>query len=374
MKANCLLVLLFSLFLSSVIHAQNINFEFANIAVNPADSTVTFDVMLTATDPSTYHIAGNCYLDYNSAAFGSNVVTNGRFSMTPLTLVPSPSYTINQQDVFAGTTVNIDWLNISYAFGIPSTYIEVGLVATPLVQVTMKYLDPSEPLNISFDQGTTNGKTQYWDNVTPVIPPPLYAAPHTYGSNINIPPTSLPVEWISFTADRMDSRNIMLRWETALEVNNDHFVVQRSIDAQIFEDLGTVSGMGTVDAPTTYDYLDNTYQANINYYRLKQVDYNGTHTFSSIVEVRFDGKEEDVAFHVFPSPATSFINVESIGRVNDTYTVLIFDQTGREVYRGELNEEHTRRVIPVGKLVQGIYNYEIISGLEIKKLGRFLKL
>lgn len=373
MKANCLRFLFISLFLSSVIHAQNINFEFANVSVSPADSTVTFDIMMQATSSNTFHIAGNCYIDYNSAAFGTNVVTNGRFSLSPLSLVPLPDYSTNQQDVFGGTTVNIDWSNFSYFFA-PNGFVEVGTVASPLVRVTMKYQDPSEPLNISFNQANTNGKTQYWDNVNFMSPPPLYTDPHTYGPNLSIPPTSLPVEWISFTADRMDSRNIMLRWETALEVNNDHFVVQRSIDAQIFEDLGIVDGMGTVDAPTTYNYLDNTYQANINYYRLKQVDYNGTHTFSNIVEVRFDGKEDEVAFHVYPSPATSFVTVETIGRINDVYTVLIFDQIGREVYRGTVDEDSPRKTIPVGDLVEGIYNYEIISGLEIKKLGRFLKL
>jgi hypothetical protein len=201
-----------------------------------------------------------------------------------------------------------------------------------------------------------------------------YNSPHTYSSALIIPPTTLPVEWISFTADRLDSRNIQLRWETDNEVNNDYFVVQRSVDAEFFEDIGEVDGSGNTEEPKTYMFLDNNYQANINYYRLKQVDFNGTFSFSNIVEVRFEGKEDFLAFHVFPSPVRDYLNVQALGKMNNSYQVKIFDQTGRQVYEDFIDKDHHMRRLDVRNWVEGIYNYEIIGGLEIVKTGRILKL
>ena len=370
--------LLFTLFFSlscSVSFAQNLTFSFDDIQVNPADSTLSFAIMMSATVTGTYHIGGNAYVNYNAAAFGSNAVTNGRATVagSPTGLTPAaygnPPGIV---DVFGGNTLNIDWSNLSGAFGAPAGYIEVPTTPDTLVRVTLKYIDPSQPLTISFDQGNTNGKTLWWDNVT--FSPTPYNSPHTYGPSISVPATSLPVEWISFTADRLDSRNIQLRWETANEVNNDYFIVQRSIDGEFFEEIGTVDGKGTTDSPTSYSFLDNTYQANINYYRLKQMDLNGAFNFSNIVEVRFEGKEDFLAFHVFPSPVKDVLTIESLGKITEVYHVNIFDQMGRVVYEVTIDKNHPTRRINVSDLTEGIYNYEVIGGLEIKKTGRFLKI
>jgi hypothetical protein len=360
--------------LSSVIVAQNISLSFDDIQVDPSDSTLSFAIMMSASAPGTYHTGGNIYVTYSTASFGANAASNGRVTLSRAASSLTPnSYTLNVVDVFSGSTLNIDWSNLSVLFGFPSGYLEVPTTPDTLVRVTMKYINPSQAVNIAFDQSTTNGKTLWFDGVNPgtIVP---YNSPHTYSSALIIPPTTLPVEWISFTADRLDSRNIQLRWETDNEVNNDYFVVQRSVDAEFFEDIGEVDGSGNTEEPKTYMFLDNNYQANINYYRLKQVDFNGTFSFSNIVEVRFEGKEDFLAFHVFPSPVRDYLNVQALGKMNNSYQVKIFDQTGRQVYEDFIDKDHHMRRLDVRNWVEGIYNYEIIGGLEIVKTGRILKL
>jgi len=375
MTARTLFTLIFSLLLGSVVSAQTISLSFDDVKVNPSDSTLSFAIMMSASVGGTFHIGGNIYITYSTSSFGTNAVANGRASVTGSPSGLTPAVYGNPPgivDVFGGNTLNIDWSNLSGALGFPSGYVEVPTTPDTLVRVSLKYIDPTQPLAIAIDQANTNGKTLYWDNVT-FIPTP-YASPYNYGSNINVPATSLPVEWISFTADRLDSRNIQLRWETANEVNNDYFIVQRSVDGEIYEEIGRVAGAGTSETPTTYSFLDNSYQANINYYRLKQVDYNGSFNFSNVVEVRFEGKEDFIAFHVYPSPVRDVLTIESLGKINDVYTVRFFDQTGRLMHSCKLDELKSLQRIPVADWSEGLYNYEVISGLEIMKTGRFVKL
>lgn len=381
MKARNSIVLLPLLFLCSLTFGQTLDYSFANITVNPADSTLRFAVLASSSPNSIFHAGGDLYLNYNTAAFGTSIATapantpcGTRFcvSATSAELTGAP-YSIGASNTSA-SIVDINWINFTFFLGTPTAYEITGTPDT-LAHVIMKYIDPTEPLSVSFNQALSNGTVTYWSNA-PATPASIapYGSIYNYGTNISIPATSLPVEYISFTADRLDSRNIQVRWETSAEVNNDYFMVQRSVDGEFFQDIGRVEGAGTTDNPTTYSFLDNSYQANINYYRLKQVDFNGSMHFSNMVEVRFEGKEDFLAFHVYPSPVRTTLKVEALGKITEVYTVKIFDQTGRLMYDGKIDHLKNLRQINVSDWVEGIYNYEIIGGLEIKKTGRFIKL
>ena len=99
-----------------------------------------------------------------------------------------------------------------------------------------------------------------------------------------------PVELVGFSG-KWDNGRIKLNWETASELNNDHFVVERTIDGQSFEALGYIPGAGNTDQITIYAFTDEQPISGINYYRIKQVDFDGRFSYSSILSIanRFSG-------------------------------------------------------------------------------------
>lgn len=97
----------------------------------------------------------------------------------------------------------------------------------------------------------------------------------------------VPVELISFSAE-VQENVISLKWETATEVNNSGFDVERSNDNISFVKLGFIEGKGTTTEKQEYVYRDSDVNGKGKYYyRLKQVDFDGTESYSEIIEVDY---------------------------------------------------------------------------------------
>lgn len=119
----------------------------------------------------------------------------------------------------------------------------------------------------------------------------------------------LPVELIAFTA-KVEGSEVLLEWETASELNNDYFVVERSFDGENFESIGEVTGNGTTKQTSYYEYWDSRPSVGTNYYRLKQVDFDGSFEYSSIIEVKIESNvETQFDLTIYPNP-TSTSNVK----------------------------------------------------------------
>ncbi len=101
----------------------------------------------------------------------------------------------------------------------------------------------------------------------------------------------LPVELISFEAE-LDGDDGLLTWETATEVNNDRFEVERSFDGSNFTYIGEVAGSGTTDVAQQYSYRDEgitSFGAEEIYYRLRQVDFDGSYEYTPIRLIAMSG-------------------------------------------------------------------------------------
>lgn len=391
MKKINLSLLFFLLIFPFVSQAQILTFSIQNMAVTgfAPDFALEFDIYVRSSVPGTYHVAGNIYLNYNTAAFGSFVSNNGNivcpepnnFTCPPLPCPPLELMNPPSQCVYnyyasdnSASILALNWFNL-YFFdntspqSAPDDFKEVGTVDKPLMHVKLVYPDPNIPHGISFNTGLMHPSGGI---------PPFYYKPFANGlsqnyTGIAIDNSNLPVEWLDFTAERLDRSNIQLRWETSREVNNDYFSVQRSVDGRMFEEIGKVKGSGTTSNPTTYAFLDNNYQANVNYYRLKQVDLDGTFSYSKVVEVRFSEEDNYLAFYVYPSPASSRITAELTGRITEQYLFEVFDATGRRVISENVDRDKPKRSFDVSQLPQGIYNYQLIGNDRLIKAGRFLK-
>ena len=134
-------------------------------------------------------------------------------------------------------------------------------------------------------------------------------SPNSFGSESSNSP--LPVELTSFEVEPTNNR-VHLSWETASETNNKQFKVQRRTGEQAFETIGEVEGAGTTYEPQSYQFYDGNPSEGTNYYRLKQVDFDGSHEFSAIKAVNFEGSDRSIDLalkQVSPNPFQREIQV-----------------------------------------------------------------
>lgn len=142
--------------------------------------------------------------------------------------------------------------------------------------------------------------------------------------------TALPVELTSFNVENTKSGH-WLTWETATELNNSHFEIQWSDNGRDFEKIGEVQGHGTTAIAQSYDFINDNFGTKTNYYRLKQVDFDGKFAYSKVVSISSDEAQED--FVVFPNPATEQINIRTTGQGS----LQLIDVTGRILKEENIN-------------------------------------
>jgi parallel beta-helix repeat protein len=136
--------------------------------------------------------------------------------------------------------------------------------------------------------------------------------------------TVLPVELINFRLTKKENTT-QLTWQTASETNNKQFDIERSTDAKTWQNIGTVKGQGNFNTHKNYKFTDEKPQLGINYYRLRQVDFDGKSELSTILSANFSSKTTP---SVFPNPFTKSIVVDN---VNDNEIVTVYDALGRQV-------------------------------------------
>ena len=143
--------------------------------------------------------------------------------------------------------------------------------------------------------------------------------------------TVLPIELTSFSAT-CDGRSSYVMWTTATEKNNDYFSLERSDDAINFVEIARIAGAGNSIEPLSYSYTDYGVYGGDNYYRLVQVDYDGTRTASEIIVtncVEASGEPEVLAY---PNPFNSDLTVELENFGDRPASIEVYDLLGRLVY------------------------------------------
>ena len=169
--------------------------------------------------------------------------------------------------------------------------------------------------------------------------------------------SSLPVQLISFTGEIRNEQTV-LNWKTAAEINNKHFVIERSANGNQYESIGTVAA-GTSNGVNSYSFTDAKLKSGTNFYRLRQVDADGAYKYSKVVIVRLQKGNE--AIKVFPTIATSNINF-NLSTVNATNaTVSIYDTNGKMLIRSQksLTAGANQQGVDVSNLRSGAYFFRI---------------
>lgn len=161
--------------------------------------------------------------------------------------------------------------------------------------------------------------------------------------------TPLPVELIYFRGKTTESGNL-LNWVTTSEFNNDRFVIEYSTNGIAFYPLGEVLGNSNSTTKKDYEFLHARLIGNTHYYRLKQVDFNGSFEYSNIISI----SSESNKITLYPNPTSGI--VEIIG-LNENAVIELSDSFGQQVNSILLNDN----LLNLSNLPNGVYFIRIIS-------------
>ncbi|MEO6284785.1 MAG: C25 family cysteine peptidase [Dyadobacter sp.] len=152
----------------------------------------------------------------------------------------------------------------------------------------------------------------------------------------------LPVDLITFSAIAVGANKVDVTWKTASEIDNSHFIVERSYNAKNFEEIGRVEGKGDKSTESVYTFIDSKPLSGTSYYRLKQVDesfknsdgllVDGNTTLSKIVSVDRQGTS---LVNIYPNPTADFVEISLDAPVKiKSWTILDVNGVTRKTGKG----------------------------------------
>ncbi len=160
---------------------------------------------------------------------------------------------------------------------------------------------------------------------------------------------ALPVEWLNPVAARVKGNNIELSFATAQETNNSHFEVEHSQDGRNYYPIGKIKGEGSSFVETYYKYLDENPSIGKNYYRVRQVDFDGKMEYSNIASARYEIDE----MGIYPNP----VNNEFTLIVKEKQEAVFYNQLGQVVKGVSVNKG--TNTLDVSEFKTGIYYLKI---------------
>ncbi|MNV04456.1 hypothetical protein D3C71_947520 [compost metagenome] len=183
---------------------------------------------------------------------------------------------------------------------------------------------------------------------------------------------SLPIELLTFDGESNTSGN-ELRWETASERNNSHFEIESSIDGTTWTKIGSKQGAGNSTQWISYSFLDREPAANLTYYRLKQLDFDGNYSFSNLISIRgisFDG----VTFS--PNPVDDLLEIRIKAPKNGLVALTFISILGVSIEKQfQLNEGNNLLKLDLSdELSGGIYLLKITNeSSQLISSGKVIK-
>ncbi|MFZ1518316.1 MAG: T9SS type A sorting domain-containing protein [Ignavibacteriaceae bacterium] len=155
----------------------------------------------------------------------------------------------------------------------------------------------------------------------------------------------IPVELVSFLAS-VSGKKVNLTWQTATELNNSGFEIQRKTENSNWLKIGFVNGFGTSTEKNYYSFSDNLTSNETAYYRLKQIDFNGSFSYSKVIKVDFINPIEFTLSQNFPNPFNPSTTISFSLPKQSNVKLIVYNQIGQKVTE-LVNKTHSA----------GTYNY-----------------
>lgn len=164
----------------------------------------------------------------------------------------------------------------------------------------------------------------------------------------NVAMSTLPVNFIGFTAKSENNSSVQLNWSTASEQNADNFSVLHSRNATDWKPVGSIQAGGNSESMHSYSFLHQQPFAGINYYRLQQTDINGSYIFSKIISITI---EYNKVISVYPNPVlrNTYVTVH----LKHSSKIELYNSTGILMLQQYANAGV--HAVSVGSLPAGIY-------------------
>ncbi len=184
------------------------------------------------------------------------------------------------------------------------------------------------------------------------------------GGVVRVTVTSiLPVELVKFEAVNKHE-DVLLLWQTASETNNEGFEIQRSTDGSTWSNIAFINGHGATHSTQSYTFTDERPLSGINYYRLKQMDFDGQFEYSHIVSVEMRKGSQSIS--LFPNPSKGSVTFSLDTDYSGEATLKVFDLMGRAVKTSNLLLEGGPFTtdLDLSNLVAGMYLIEVEMGRQ----------
>lgn len=170
----------------------------------------------------------------------------------------------------------------------------------------------------------------------------------------NATQTPLPIELLDFSAASLNNQYVKLTWQTAAEINNAFFTIERSNNGLDWKATQTIDGAGNTSTIRNYDAIDREPYSGLSYYRLKQTDFNGQYSYSNLVQVRIK-LDETSELKVYPNPTADQITI--LGKNLRKEELRIYNVFGQDVtsLSLQIGADQSRLVLDLSALSKGMY-------------------
>ncbi|MFT5646183.1 MAG: hypothetical protein ACI976_000861, partial [Aureispira sp.] len=170
----------------------------------------------------------------------------------------------------------------------------------------------------------------------------------------------LPIKLLFFEAHRLDKNNVQLNWATESELNNQGFDIERMLDTETaFRAIDWVDGAGNSTSLLNYSLNDPNPHQGISYYRLKQIDFDGSYTYSPIRAVEGSKSTDNSTIQIYPVPTKDHLTIDFSNwkHQNTTAVLKIVDVHGRVLLMKEIamQQNHLIRINEVSNFSPGTY-------------------
>ncbi|MFM7021764.1 MAG: T9SS type A sorting domain-containing protein [Flavobacteriales bacterium] len=308
---------------------------------------------------------GNHILSYDADGFTSGSWANGNdgtlnyyaaFNFSSGTTAVNGSYTGNSTDdtdINCGTTAAPDFVIILNDANVGQIPFRTSSMAT-----NKAFYPVTTALTAGIIKSTTAGNFRLGTAVTSNNAGSSYYYAALAGGN------TLPVELMSFNVKKEEGK-VAIRWSTATEINNDYFTLEKSTDGDNWTVLNEVKGTGNSNTLIEYVEYDTNPASGVNYYRLKQTDYDGQFKYSQTASVGIT--DQNLSLITYPNPISSYMFVEFETKINSNIDASLYNQHGnrvKQVLKNYYEKGVYKVLVYTEDLPAGLYYIRLNTNIE----------
>ena len=219
---------------------------------------------------------------------------------------------------------------------------------------------PGQVMNWNISSNGVNLRTPYSIELNGVTAKLSYSTSATcfnpgLGSQMVLAAITLPVNFLSFSGERQNNQTDILHWDVAQVTGNAGYAIERSADGKNYNQVGFVNETSSNEDEKSYSFNDDKAGIYPWYYRLKQVDINGSYTYSKVIFIKGD---KNSSLRIFASGDGNTIHI--YGNIAGNFAAFqLVSSSGQEIMSKPIRKQVTD--IPVNYLSKGIYHYRVID-------------